>query len=221
MKQQLYCVCVKARTIGKSKTKWRFREPTKEEIIAIDTSETVLKEKLPLWISENIVPTESFPNNDNDTRPLQYGMPQWCDLFNSRQLLTHLTYLEKFLRAQNKLLKDSKTSEDLAFAAAISTYAAMVFDTCINYNCLLTRWAPDRTIIKGAMDIQAFPFRWSYAEWNQPVPKAGYEWALSKVIEALCRNYFTLAKKPRKPYNLQRECCKYSTKRQECSLYSC
>ena len=40
-------------------------------------------------------------------------------------------------------------------------------------------------IIKGAMDIQAFPFRWSYAEWNQLVSKAGYDWALSKVKDAL------------------------------------
>ena len=35
-------------------------------------------------------PTEQIPSDINDTRPIRYGMPRWCDLFTSRQLLGHL-----------------------------------------------------------------------------------------------------------------------------------
>ncbi|MBT0160218.1 DUF1156 domain-containing protein [Candidatus Bathyarchaeota archaeon A05DMB-2] len=183
MGHQLYCVCVKSRGLGKNRAKWDFRAPTELENEAVRKAEEKLKEKLPAWLVKEFVPTENFPETANDTRPIQYGMPRWCDLFNPRQLLTHLTYLEKFQEAKKKLFAHAeKGSEEWDFAAAISTYGAMAFDACINYDCLLTRWAPDRLVIKGSMDIQAFPFRWSYAEWDHS--QMLWPWALSKVLDA-------------------------------------
>jgi len=185
MGHQLYCVCVKNRGLGKKRAGWDFRAPTKEEYEAVEKAEKRLKERLPSWEDKNWVPYEEYIKGFSDRCSI-YGVRKWSDLFNPRQLLTHLTYLEKFLGTKERLF-DSKQPgmERWDFATAVATYGAMVFNTCINYNCLLTRWAPDRTIIKGSMDIQAFPFRWSYAEWNQLVPKAGYEWAVSKVLDAL------------------------------------
>jgi adenine-specific DNA methylase len=186
MGHQLYCVCVKSRKVGKGKQKWDFRAPTKEENEAVDKAERKLKEKLPEWLAKGFVPTENFPETANDTRPIQYGMPRWCDLFNPRQLLTHLTYLEKFLEAKKRLFEGKERgSEGWEFAEAIVTYGAMVFDTCVDYNSLLTRWSPQRLKIQDTMSIQAFPFKWSYAEWNQLVQNGGYDWALSKVLDAL------------------------------------
>ena len=200
MGHQLYCVCVKNRGLNKTRSGWNFRAPTKEDYEAIRKAERKLKEKLPFWKSRNLVPIENFPETANDTRPIQYGMPRWCDLFNSRQLLTHLTYLEKFLEAKERLFTGKKRdSEEWKFAEAVVTYGAMAFDASLNYNCILTRWAPDRLVIKGSMDIQAFPFRWSYAEWNQLVPNGGYEWAVSKVLEALKEIIRLLPESPPKP----------------------
>jgi len=186
MGHELYCACVKSIGLGKMRAKWDFRTPTKEEYEAVNNAETRLREKLPSWKIQNLVPIESFPETANDTRPIQYGMPQWCDLFNPRQLLTHLTYLEKFLQAKEKLLAGKKHgTEEWDYAVAVLTYAAMVFDTCIDYNCLLSLWHSTRSIIAHMMGLQAFPFKWSYAEWNQLVPKGGYDWALSKVLDSL------------------------------------
>ena len=186
MGHQLYCVCTKDMGVGKKRAKWDFRAPTHEEYIAIENAEKRLKEKLPVWKAQNIVPTENFPETANDTRPIQYGMPRWCDLFNPRQLLTHLIYLEKFLQAKERLfVGKQRSSEEWDIAAAITTYGAMVFDRCIDNNCLLSIWNVNRTAVAHAMGLQAFPFKWSYAEWNQLVPKGGYDWALSKVLNAL------------------------------------
>ena len=74
---------------------------------------------------------------------------------------------------------------DPLFAEAVSVYGAIVIDTCINYNSILTRWAPDRTVIKGTLDMQAFPFKTSYAEWNQLTNKGGFNWSKKKILKIL------------------------------------
>ena len=185
MGHQLYCVCIKNRGVRK-RAKWDFRAPTKEEYEAIEKAEFKLKEKLSVWRARNFVPIEDFPETANDTRPIQYGMPRWCDFFNPRQLLTHLAYLEKFVQLKGKMLSNKQRERaEWDFATAVTTYGAIVFDTCVNYNCLLSRWHFRRVLISPMMELQGFPFKSSYAEWNQLVPKAGYEWATSKVLDSL------------------------------------
>jgi len=184
MGHQLYCVCVKRRGVGKNRAKWSFRAPTKQENEAIEKAESKLKEKLPIWKAQNLVPTENFPETANDTRPIQYGMPRWCDLFNPRQLFTHLTYLEKFLEAKERLFAGKEhNTDEWHFTAAVVTYGAMVFDACVDYNSQQARWRPTRCAMAGTMSIQAFPFRWSYAEWDHS--RMLWPWALSKVLDAL------------------------------------
>ncbi|MEM3428149.1 MAG: hypothetical protein QW212_07745, partial [Nitrososphaerales archaeon] len=185
MGHQLYCVCVKNRGLGKNGSNWNFRAPIKEEIDAVDKAERRLKEKLMNWESKGLVPNEEYFKGFSD-RCSVYGVRKWCDLFNPRQLLTHLTYLEKFQQAKEGLFADAKVGgEEWEFAVAVATYGAMVFDTCLDYNCLLSLWDTTRNKIAHMMSLQAFPFKWSYAEWNQLVPNGGYEWALSKVLDAL------------------------------------
>ena len=185
MGHQLYCVCVKNKGLGRNKAKWDFRAPTREEYEVVEKAEKRLGETMPVWESRGWVPYEEYSKGFSD-RCSVYGVRRWSDLFNPRQLLTHLTYLEKFQQAKKLLFASNQRDiEERDFATAIVTYAAMVFDRCIDNNCLLSIWNINRTAIAHAMGLQAFPFKWSYAEWNQLVPKAGYEWAVSKVLDAL------------------------------------
>ncbi len=184
MGHQLYAVCIKNRGLGEKRASWDFRAPTTEEDEAFEKAEMKLEKKLPAWKTKNLVPTENFPKTANDTRPIQYGMPRWCDLFNPRQLLTHLTYLEKFHRVKEELFAGKRRdSKEWDFAAAVSTYGAMVFDTCVDYNCLLSLWDSTRKKVAHMMSLQAFPFKWSYAEWDHS--RMLWPWASSKVLDAL------------------------------------
>jgi adenine-specific DNA methylase len=198
MGHQLYCVCVK-NSSGKNKAKWDFRAPTKQENEAIEKAESKLKEKMHYWLNKDLIPNEEYVKGFSD-RCSVYGVEKWCDLFNPRQLLTHLTYLEKFLEARKKLFAGKERgSEEWEFAEAIVTYGAMVFDTCVDYNCLLSLWHSIRSLIAHMMGLQAFPFKWSYAEWNQLVPDGGYDWALSKVLDAVEEIVELLPDNPPKP----------------------
>jgi putative DNA methylase len=183
MGHQLYVVSVKKKILGKNKTEWVFRTPTKKEIEALETAEEKLKERLADWEAREWVPNEEYIKGFSD-RCSVYGVKKWRDLFNNRQLLTHLTYLEKFKQAEKKLFEGKQYgSEEWDFATAIIVYGSMVFDSCVDYNSLLGRWRPTRQQIAGAMAIQAFPFKWSYVESGHPATL--WKWALAKVLDSL------------------------------------
>ena len=93
MEHRPYCVCVKRRGLGK--VKWEFRLPSKEELEAVEKSKKRLEEKIPEWENNGFVPNEDYCQGISD-KCSGYGVRKWSDLFNPRQLLTHLTYLEKF-----------------------------------------------------------------------------------------------------------------------------
>ncbi len=186
MGHQLYCVCTKIPKLrGRGKT-WVFRAPTEEEVDIIDIVEALVTQDGNTWKQNGLIPSEPYPSDANDIRPIQYGMPNWSDLFNPRQLLAHATYMDKYLEAKQGLFsKLTPGTDEWEFATAVATYGAMVFDSCVNYNSIQSRWDSTREAIRGSMDMQAFPFRWSYGEWNQVVEGAGYEWAVEKTIDSL------------------------------------
>ncbi len=183
MGHQLYAVCSKIPSSGRS-MKWYFRVPKKEEIEAVGRAEQRLKEKLERWNQSGLVPVEKFPEIYFDTRPLQYGMERWCDLFNPRQLLVHLTYLEKLSELKKGLFEGLKEgTPEYEFAEAVVVYFVMVFDRCIDNNCLLSLWSVNRATVAHAMGLQGFPFKTSYAEWDHPTML--WPWATNKTIDAL------------------------------------
>ncbi|MEM2373281.1 MAG: DUF1156 domain-containing protein [Thermoproteota archaeon] len=176
MGHQLYAVSVKRAG------KWHFRTPTQQEIDAIKRAEQKLREKLPQWEGKGIVPNEEYYKGFSD-RCYDFGVRKWLDLFNPRQLLTHLTYLEKFMDVKSELLSRAQSEYDKEFYKAVITYGALVFDTSVDYNSILTRWRPTRQMIAGSMAVQAFPFKSSYAEWDHS--KMLWTWTLEKVLDAL------------------------------------
>jgi len=106
--------------------------------------------------------------------------------------------LEKFLEAKSKLSAGKERgNEEWEFTEAVVTYGAIVYDTCVNFNSRLSRWRASMRGVAGALDIQAFPFRWSYAEWDHS--QMLWRWALSKTLDALKEIVELFADNPPKP----------------------
>jgi len=194
---QLYAVCTK-KNMGTKRAVWHYRLPSDLELEAVKKAKRRLIRKLEEYKDKKLFPTEPVPEGYVTRQPKNFGLDSWYKFFNPRQLLTHLTYLEKFLQSREKLFTGKQRgSEEWDFAEAVVTYGAIVFDTCLDYNCLISLWDSTRKKVAHMMSLQAFPFKWSYAEWDHS--QMLWPWALSKVLDALKEIIELLPENPPKP----------------------
>ncbi|MCP4696405.1 MAG: DUF1156 domain-containing protein, partial [Gammaproteobacteria bacterium] len=156
MGEQLYVAVYKQRVetvtkTGRKREKWvrGYRAPRPED----DNSALVrerLAEKLEEWEAFDRVPTERFPEETNDDRPIQYGMPLWRDLFSPRQLLCHGTGVEVFQElweAENVEIENSGREKRKEAARAAFGYLALSLDKLLNYNSRMSVWMPTREVV--------------------------------------------------------------------------
>ena len=130
----------------------------------------------------DFVPNERFPTETNDSRPIQYGMPFWRDLFSPRQLLCHGFALALFREiAQEELRNPDKA----ALTHAAINYLAISIDTILNYNGRLCRWDTGTERVRSKFDRHDFAFVWSYAEMVPAGEGIGFEWAFQKTANCI------------------------------------
>ena len=196
MGEQLFAVVYKKLTYittktGKKREKWvrKYRTPRAED----DTSEYTqqrLDEKLPEWEALDMVPTEPFPTDGNDLRPIYYGMPLWRDLFSPRQLLCHGTSVEVY-RAM--LVEEQAKGELDEATKAAFVYLAFALDKFLNWNARLASWNVKAARLRSVFDRHDFAFKWSFGEMAPLVEGLGYDWVLrqtgkcvKELIELTC-----------------------------------
>ena len=90
----------------------------------------------------------------------QLGLTNWKVFFNSRQLLTLVTYVEIINEAKEKMraeLGEEKTR-------AIATYLACLLDRCIDHNCRLSCWKINPAFPARASASHSLNLMWNYCE---------------------------------------------------------
>ena len=188
MGEQLYAVVFKERVFVETKTgrkreKWvrGYRAPRVED----DNGAEIwvrLEGKLPEWEALDMVPSERFPPDGTDSRPIQYGMPLWRDLFSARQLLCHGTSVEVF---REMLETDRAAGELTEVRKAAYGYLALSLDKLRDYNSRMTRWHAGRGVIANTFDRHDYAFKWSYAEMAPLVTGLGYDWAFAQTAKCI------------------------------------
>lgn len=188
MREQLYAIVYKKRTVirtktGKLREKWtkEYHDPKPND----DNSRfirTKLEEKQHKWKMRDVIPTETYMRMYAD-RSRIYGVNYWHDLFSPRQLLCHGTSVEVF----RDLLNEDKQNGSLTdIRKAAYAYLAVALDTVISYNNRLSRWdsSSDRGI-RNNFERHDYAFKWSYAEMAPLVVGFGYKWAINKTEDSL------------------------------------
>lgn len=129
------------------------------------------------------IPDENLPPSGTlGFRVQLYGMNLWGDLFNDRQKLVMLTFMEKILKAAEIMDKNKSKNDTQALP-----YLGILFDRLVDKNATLCRWNPSGEKIQGVFGRQALPIVWDYAEVN-PFTSVGWhnmeDWVL-RVLEHL------------------------------------
>jgi adenine-specific DNA methylase len=92
-----------------------------------------------------------------------YGLNVWGDLFNSRQKLALITFVEKVRDARKKMIKEGYDED---YAKAVVGYLAVSIDNIAEKNNSISRWANTKETIAGSFSRQALPMVWDYFESN-------------------------------------------------------
>jgi len=172
MGAQLYAVAVQTAR-GKD-----FRLPTEEDVAAAARAEAELARRLPELEARGLVPKEAFPETGNDTRPLQYGMRTWADLFSPRQLLSLCTYLE----AYREVAAEARRALPEERARAVLTCMGFMLSKSADYNSRLASWHAGRAVVRNTFDRHDFSFKWSFGEFD--AARMLLPWALEQVVDA-------------------------------------
>ena len=92
-----------------------------------------------------------------------YGMNKWGDLFNSRQKLALITFVDKIRQAHEKMLAEGIERK---YAKAIVTYLAILLDGVVDHNSGVCQWRGGTEDGGHTFGRQALPMTWDYFEIN-------------------------------------------------------
>ena len=170
MDEVLYAVAIRT-AAGRG-----FRAATSLDLDALATAKVELERLLPLWEQEDVLPTERFPEG-NDNRPIQYGMPRWRDFFTPRQLLVHGCFVEEF----RKLIPEVRAAiDDPGQSDAVLALLALLQGKALNWNAQLASWDVSRQKIRSVFDSHSFAFKNTFAEFEGGTEL--FQWCLQRGI---------------------------------------
>ena len=153
LSHSIYAVAFK-----KGKSSLDFRIPTQEDFEGF----TQAKDKIDFLINSGIteIPFEELPDGQDLDEQIRIFCPTWKDMFNPRQLLTLVTYVELINEAKELM----RAEYELDRVEAIATYLALVCDRCVDKNCRLSHWQASRAFSQAASGQHALNLFWNYPE---------------------------------------------------------
>ncbi len=156
-----------------------FRPPNQADLAALEAAEKRLADNWDRWEAAGLIPTEKFPQG-NDMRPVNYGMPRWCDMFTPRQLLGHVFLIEELIRLKPQILDELGPEK----GKAVITYLQFAIDKGLDYNTSLSTWENTRNIVKHLFARHDFSLKWTFGEMIFSGPHSGFAWCLSQIYDA-------------------------------------
>jgi len=154
---QLYAVASK-----KGKGSLEFTTARECDLEGIRLAEEKFAELITDWEALDLISHAPTPTNPQYSMIRNYGIVEWNQCFNPRQLLTLVTYVEIINEAKALL----QAEYELEKVEAIATYLALVLDRCVDMNSRLSGWKSSVGVIDRASAQHALNLMWNYGETN-------------------------------------------------------
>jgi len=157
-----------------------YRLATERDLEISKQAEKYLEEKREKLMEEwgvDPVPDEGMNQDDPTTVAGRgYGVKAWGELFNKRQELALITFVEKVRMTYQRLLKRGNNPE---YVKAVTTYLALAIDWLTNFCSTLCRFNPTGGRgVANTFGRQALSMVWSYPETN-PFNPYGASWPVA------------------------------------------
>lgn len=177
-----------------------YRIATEKDMEAYYDAKEFLKEKrmklMVEWgydpVPDEVIHTpdnkEYIPNGllYNFTPVLLYGMTRWGHLFNSRQLLSNIVFIEKIRECKNKL---NTIYPDKEYTKVILSYISLILSRIPDTNSKLCHWDGSWEKTATTFSRQALPMNWDYIESNVfSIKGYSYENIMRNVLLVLEKN---------------------------------
>jgi len=164
----------------------RYRLAKENDEKIFEKSKKVKNKKVSEWdFLEKPLPEENIPTPDkkayeyggvyyNFTPVVNYGYTKWKDLFNHRQQLSLITFIEKIKKFESQILEEcekiSKSNKKVNNAKklkkAILGYLSIIIARLADKNAKLVVWNSYRELIEHVFGRQALPMTWNFTELN-------------------------------------------------------
>jgi adenine-specific DNA methylase len=131
------------------------------------------------------VPDEPLPPKGTlGFRVQNYGILKWGDLFNSRQNLALITFIERVKAAHEMMIAEGYDRE---YAKTITTYLALIVSRCSDYASNTVRWLNQVENPSNTFARQAITMSWGYFELNllSTVLQGTFKSMLSQIEKSL------------------------------------
>ncbi len=142
-----------------------YRLPTERDIERFEEAKAYLEKKRKEFIDKwgiDPVPEEDLPPAGTlGFRVQRYGIDKWYKLFNPRQLLAMIVFLDKVKEACEEMEKMGY-EEDLR--KAIATYLGLMADGVVHRLTTLCRWISQNEAVGYTFGRQALSMVWDYVE---------------------------------------------------------
>jgi len=156
----------------------RYRLAASDDFKIFRMAQEKLNDKLDDWpYFDNPLPIENIPierkTGSSGFRILLYGMEKWKDLFNSRQQLLLITFIDRIKKSKNKIvselnqIKGLDNNQKIELSNVIIGYLSLLLSKLPDFNSRLSRWRSQVEGVAATFGRQALPMRWDYIETNQ------------------------------------------------------
>jgi adenine-specific DNA methylase len=161
-----------------------YRIAKEEDLGVFREAERCLKEKRTKLVDEwgiDPVPDEEIPLMSGVFNVPIYGMHKWGDLFNSRQKLALITFVERIRLGFKKMIEEELDRE---YAKALVSYLALGIDRLANRTSQQNLWNVFAEKAEQVFLRQALPMLWDYCEINS-CENQGWTKQFSYILHAI------------------------------------